>query len=79
MKIAAAVERKLAGFAEPLTVAVMGCMVNGPGEAREADFGVACGRGTGVLFRKGRVVRKVREAGIAEALTQEIMKKRGIE
>jgi len=79
MKIAAAVERKLAGFAEPLTVAVMGCMVNGPGEAREADFGVACGRGTGVLFRKGRVVRKVREAGIAEALIQEIMKKRGIE
>ncbi len=79
MKIAAAVERKLAGFEEPLTVAVMGCMVNGPGEAREADFGVACGRGTGALFRKGRVVRKVREAGIVEALTEEIMKKRGIE
>jgi (E)-4-hydroxy-3-methylbut-2-enyl-diphosphate synthase len=76
IKIAAAVERKLAGFEEPLTVAVMGCMVNGPGEGREADFGVACGRGTGVLFRKGRVVRKVREDGIVEALTEEIMKER---
>lgn len=76
IKIAAAVERKLAGFEEPLTVAVMGCMVNGPGEGKEADFGVACGRGTGVLFRKGRVFRKVREDGIVEALTEEIMKER---
>lgn len=79
MRIAAAVERKMAGFKEPLTVAVMGCMVNGPGEAREADFGVACGRGTGVLFRRGRVVRRVREEGIVEALTDEIMKGRGTE
>jgi (E)-4-hydroxy-3-methylbut-2-enyl-diphosphate synthase len=74
MRIAAAVERRLAGFKGPLTVAVMGCMVNGPGEAREADFGVACGRGTGVLFREGRVVRKVPEKGIVDALIAEITK-----
>ncbi len=76
MRIAAAVERRLAGIEEPLTVAVMGCMVNGPGEAREADFGVACGRGTGVLFRKGRIVRKVPEDGIVDALVEAIMKER---
>jgi (E)-4-hydroxy-3-methylbut-2-enyl-diphosphate synthase len=76
MQIAAAVERRLAGFEGPLTVAVMGCMVNGPGEAREADFGVACGRGTGVLFRKGRIVRKVPEGRIVDALIAEIKKER---
>ncbi len=76
MSIAAAVERRLAGFEGPLTVAVMGCMVNGPGEAREADFGVACGRGTGVLFRKGHVVRKVPEGRIVDALIAEIKKER---
>ena len=76
MRIAAAVERRLAGFEGPLTVAVMGCMVNGPGEAREADFGVACGRGTGVLFRKGRIVRKVPEGRIVDALIAEIRKER---
>ncbi len=76
MRIAAAVERRLAGIEEPLTVAVMGCMVNGPGEARAADFGVACGRGTGVLFRKGRIVRKVAEDGIVDALVEAIMKAR---
>lgn len=76
MGIAAAVERRLAGFTEPLTVAVMGCMVNGPGEAREADVGVACGRGTGVLFRKGRIVRKVPEAGIVDALVAEVVKEK---
>ncbi len=76
MRIAAAVERRLAGFEGPLTVAVMGCMVNGPGEAREADFGVACGRGTGVLFRKGRIVRKVPERRIVDALIEEIQKER---
>jgi len=76
MAIAAAVERRLAGLVEPLTVAVMGCMVNGPGEAREADIGIACGRGSGVLFRKGRIVRKVPEAGIVDALVAEAMKGR---
>ena len=56
----------------PLTVAVMGCMVNGPGEAREADFGVACGRGTGVLFKAGRILAKVPEAEIVPALLRAV-------
>jgi len=59
MDIAARVERAVAGLRATLTVAVMGCTVNGPGEAREADIGLACGRGNGVIFRKGRLLRKV--------------------
>ncbi|HHX73296.1 MAG TPA: flavodoxin-dependent (E)-4-hydroxy-3-methylbut-2-enyl-diphosphate synthase [Firmicutes bacterium] len=50
---------KLAGIGEPLTLAVMGCAVNGPGEAREADLGVAGGKGEGLIFRRGKVVKKV--------------------
>jgi len=69
--IAAAVEKRLAGLAADLTVAVMGCTVNGPGEAREADLGVACGRGTGAIFRKGRLVRRVAAADIAAELVRE--------
>ena len=56
----------------PLTVAVMGCVVNGPGEAREADLGIAAGKGHGILFRRGEPVRKVPEAELLEALLQEI-------
>jgi (E)-4-hydroxy-3-methylbut-2-enyl-diphosphate synthase len=56
----------------PLTVAVMGCVVNGPGEAREADVGVAAGKGHGVLFRRGEAVRKVPEAGLLGALLDEV-------
>ncbi len=56
----------------PLTVAVMGCIVNGPGEAREADVGIAAGKGRGVLFRRGERVREVPEAGLLEALLAEI-------
>jgi (E)-4-hydroxy-3-methylbut-2-enyl-diphosphate synthase len=52
------------------SVAVMGCAVNGPGEAREADFGIACGKGKGLLFRNGEIVRNVEEHEIAEALIQ---------
>jgi len=62
--IASEVERRLAGLRVPLKVAVMGCAVNGPGEAREADVGVAGGNGEGLLFLKGRVVRKVPENDI---------------
>ncbi len=50
----------------------MGCMVNGPGEAKEADIGLACGRDGGVIFRKGKVLRKVRAAKMAEALVAEV-------
>jgi (E)-4-hydroxy-3-methylbut-2-enyl-diphosphate synthase len=62
--IAAEIERRLAGITTPIKVAVMGCAVNGPGEAREADVGVAGGRGEGLLFVKGEIVRKVKEKDI---------------
>ncbi|MDO4176114.1 MAG: flavodoxin-dependent (E)-4-hydroxy-3-methylbut-2-enyl-diphosphate synthase [Bacillota bacterium] len=73
-KIAEDVERRAeklmeSGFARKgVKLAVMGCAVNGPGEAREADFGVACGRGEGLLFSKGEIVKKVKEEDIAEEL-----------
>ncbi|MDZ7316937.1 MAG: flavodoxin-dependent (E)-4-hydroxy-3-methylbut-2-enyl-diphosphate synthase [candidate division KSB1 bacterium] len=70
--IAEEVERRLAGIEEPLTVAVMGCVVNGPGEAKEADVGVACGKGSAVLFRKGVIIRKVAESEIVSALIAEV-------
>ena len=57
-----------------IKVAVMGCAVNGPGEAREADIGVAGGDGEGLIFRKGEVIRKVREEDIPGALEDEIKK-----
>jgi (E)-4-hydroxy-3-methylbut-2-enyl-diphosphate synthase len=73
-RIAAEVEKALAPVREPLTVAIMGCMVNGPGESKEADLGVACGQGIGVLFREGRLLRRVPEAGIVPALLEEVEK-----
>ncbi len=63
-----AVERRLAGCKRNITVAVMGCVVNGPGEAREADFGLAGGRGEAALFRRGEIVGKVPEARMVDAL-----------
>ncbi len=68
------VERRLAGCKKPITVAVMGCAVNGPGEAAAADVGIAGGRGEGLLFRKGQVVRKVPQARLVDALMEEIEK-----
>lgn len=59
---------------KPISVAVMGCVVNGPGEASDADVGVACGRGVGMVFRHGEVIRKVPEARIVDALMEEIDK-----
>jgi (E)-4-hydroxy-3-methylbut-2-enyl-diphosphate synthase len=70
--IVEAAEKALAGVDKPLTVAIMGCAVNGPGEAREADIGVACGRREALLFRRGRTVRKVAEADIVKTLVEEI-------
>ena len=70
--IAEEVERRLADIEKPLTVAVMGCVVNGPGEAKEADIGIACGKGSGTLIKKGRVVRKVSESNIVEELVAEV-------
>ncbi len=72
MEIAEEMERRLASIKEPIKVAVMGCVVNGPGEAREADVGIAGGRDHFVLFRKGEVVRKVSKEEAADALTAAI-------
>ncbi|MDD5555779.1 MAG: flavodoxin-dependent (E)-4-hydroxy-3-methylbut-2-enyl-diphosphate synthase [bacterium] len=66
------VQRALGRETRPITVAVMGCAVNGPGEAREADVGLAAGRGEGLIFRRGRIVRKVRERDFLKALLEEI-------
>lgn len=63
ISLAAEVERRLAGEKAPIKVAVMGCVVNGPGEAREADLGLAGGRDKGIIFRKGEVIRTVRGQG----------------
>lgn len=73
-KLALEVERRMADIKEPLTVAVMGCVVNGPGEAREADVGIAGGINEGLLFRKGEILRKVPEDRIVEELFIEIDK-----
>jgi len=71
--LAAEIEQKLEVVDKPITVAVMGCVVNGPGEAREADIGVAGGRGVGAIFRKGEIVRKVDAADILDALWEEVL------
>lgn len=70
--LAEAVNRRLEGTTGPLKVAVMGCIVNGPGEARDADVGIACGKARGVIFRKGEVVGTASEQDLVEALMQEV-------
>ena len=70
--IAREVERRLQGCTKPITVAVMGCAVNGPGEARSADVGIAGGDGEGLLFRKGEVLYKVPQDKLVDALMAEI-------
>ena len=72
--IAAKVEEKLSKVKANITVAVMGCVVNGPGEAREADVGIAGADGEGIIFRKGEIVRKVPEADLVDELFKEIDK-----
>ena len=71
-KIIADLERRLDGRTTPVKVSVLGCVVNGPGEAREADIGIAAGNGKGVIFRNGEVVRNVLEADMVDALLEEI-------
>jgi len=70
--LAAEVEKRLASVKEPLTVAVMGCVVNGPGEAREADVGIAGGKGVGLLFKHGEIVKKFDEKELADVLVKEV-------
>ncbi len=67
------VENRLSHLQKPLTIAIMGCEVNGPGEAREADIGIACGRKSAILFKKGKVIRKIFEKNIVEELVDEIL------
>ena len=71
--VAEEVERRLAHLDKRITVAVMGCSVNGPGEAREADFGIAGGRGEGLLFKHGEILRKVPQEKLADALIEEVL------
>ena len=70
--IAAQVEKKLSSVKKPIQVAVMGCVVNGPGEARDADVGIAGGKGVGLVFRKGEIIRKVPEGELVDELFKEI-------
>jgi len=74
--LASEVERRLGNLKEPLHIAVMGCPVNGPGEARAADLGIAGGKGVGLLFCRGKIVRKVPEAELVDALLEEVEKLR---
>jgi (E)-4-hydroxy-3-methylbut-2-enyl-diphosphate synthase len=71
-KIAGEIEKATAHIKMPLSLAVMGCAVNGPGEAREADLGVAAGRGNGMIYREGKAIRRVSEEEIVPALLEEI-------
>jgi (E)-4-hydroxy-3-methylbut-2-enyl-diphosphate synthase len=75
--LAVEVERRLEQSGMDLEVAVMGCVVNGPGEARKADFGIAGGQGEGVVFAAGKPVRKVPQEGLVEALFAEIVARQG--
>lgn len=71
-KLVQKVENKIQKIDKPMTVAVMGCIVNGPGEAREADLGIAGGRGRGILFKKGEVIKQVSEERLLDTLLKEI-------
>lgn len=74
ISIANEVEKKCAAIKKDIKVAVMGCVVNGPGEAKEADIGIAGGNGVGILFKKGELIRKVDESQLVDALMEEIDK-----
>ncbi len=72
--LATAVEKRLQHIRQPIKVAVMGCVVNGPGESRTADIGIAGGRGNGLLFRHGEILRKVPEDKLLDELVEEVEK-----
>jgi (E)-4-hydroxy-3-methylbut-2-enyl-diphosphate synthase len=72
-KITEELELALKGIKKPVKIALLGCVVNGPGEASEADIGIAAGRGVGILYRKGEVVRRVKEHEIVQAVVQEVL------
>ena len=72
--LAERVEKELRGMRSYLKIALMGCVVNGPGEASEADIGIAGGRGTGMLFKKGKIVQKIKEEEFIPVLLEEVGK-----
>jgi (E)-4-hydroxy-3-methylbut-2-enyl-diphosphate synthase len=72
--IVAEMERRLGGRRTPVKVSILGCVVNGPGEAREADLGIAAGKGKGVIFKRGEIIRHVQEREMVDALLEEIDK-----
>lgn len=74
ISIANKIEKKLEKINKPLTVAIMGCAVNGPGEAKDADIGIAGGKSSALLFKKGEIIRKIDEDKIEKVLLDEIMK-----
>lgn len=74
IEIAKTVEQKLQNIKVPIKVAVMGCVVNGPGEAEDADIGVACGKEKGAIFVKGQIIKTVSEDKIIDTLFEEINK-----
>lgn len=73
-RILAQVEPELAKIEQPIKIAIMGCAVNGPGEAREADIGIVGGKGVGLLFRRGEVVKKLKEKDLGKALLAEVQR-----
>jgi len=72
VKLAGAVEKELLKITKPIKVAVMGCIVNGPGEAKDADIGIACGKGRAVLFKKGKKIKTIEERDFIKALMAEV-------
>lgn len=72
ISLANEVEKRISGIDRNITVAVMGCVVNGPGEAREADLGIAGGDGEGLIFRRGEILRKVPQERLVDELMDEI-------
>jgi (E)-4-hydroxy-3-methylbut-2-enyl-diphosphate synthase len=77
INLAKSVEEKIKFIPDPIKIAVMGCVVNGPGEAREADVGIAGGRGVGLLFRQGEIIKRVPQAELIDELMAEIHKQCG--
>ncbi len=73
-KITNELEERLAGVKKPVKIALLGCVVNGPGEASEADIGIAAGKGVGILYRKGEVIRRLKEEEIIDTVIEEVMK-----
>jgi (E)-4-hydroxy-3-methylbut-2-enyl-diphosphate synthase len=72
VKLAGAVEKELLKITKPIKVAVMGCIVNGPGEAKDADIGIACGKGRAVLFKKGKKIKTIEEKDFIRVLMEEV-------